>query len=112
MSFDYDLMAEVALELITEFGQAGTLRKLTTGQPPVDAAITIAVLDYRLMDIDGTRVMVGDRLIYVAPQDVDAIKPGNVILDAAMKPYQVQSAKPINPAGITVYYEVQGRGPK
>jgi hypothetical protein len=112
MSFDYAAMAETALELITEFGQVGKLRKLTAGAAPVDAPITLAVLDYKLMDIDGTRILVGDRLIYVAPQGVDAIKPGNVILDAANKPYTVMDVKPIAPAGIVVYYEVQGRGPR
>lgn len=109
MSFDYADMANVALELISEFGQTGKLRTLTAGQPPVDVAITLAVLDYRLSDIDGTRVLVGDRLIYVAPQGVTAIKPGNKILDAAGVPYSVMDAKPISPAGIVVYYEVQGR---
>jgi hypothetical protein len=112
MSFDYARMHATALRLIDKFGQVGMLRKLALGASPVDAPITIAVLDYKAFDIDGTRVLAGDRLIYVAPQGVDAIKPGNVILDAAAKPYQVVDVKIISPAGIVVYYEVQGRGPR
>lgn len=112
MSFDYARAQVTALRLLARFGQVGKLRKLTAGQAPADAAITLAVLDYKAFDIDGTRILAGDRLIYVAPQGVDTIKPGNVILDAANKPYQVMDVKIISPAGIVVYYEVQGRGPR
>ena len=109
MSFDYARAQSTALRLLTRFGQVGKLRTIVAGQSPVDVAITLAVLDYRLSDIDGTRIVVGDRLIYVAPQGVTAIKPGNKILDAAGVPYSVMDAKPIAPAGVVVYYEVQGR---
>lgn len=110
MSFDYAHMADVAVRLITQFGQVGKLRTFTSNGAHTDAPATMAVLDYHKLDIDGTRVFVGDRRIYVSPDGVTAIKPGQVLLDAANRPYNVIDVREVSPAGIVVYFDVQARG--
>lgn len=102
---DYIRSRDTAHRIIAKYGQAGFIRRAGTDYPA-----SIAVLDYDTKDIDGTRVKDGDRLIYVSALAGVAVKMGDVILDKALNPYTVVRRRSLSPAGVAVYYRVQGRG--
>lgn len=107
-AFDYGRSQQTAERLITRFGQVGKHRRGTT-----DTTIKLAVMEYAAREVDGTRVQVGDRRIYVSPIGAPAdIKAGDKIIDKAGVPYVVILASPLSPAGVVAYWDIQGRGPK
>ena len=107
-AFDYARSQQTAERLIARFGQVGKHRRGATDTP-----IKMAVMEYASREVDGTRVQVGDRRIYVSPIGAPSdIRAGDKIIDAAGLPYVVVIASPLAPAGITTYWDIQGRGPK
>lgn len=107
-AFDYARSQQTAERLIARFGQVGKHRRGAT-----DTAIKLAVVEYSARDIDGTRVQVGDRRIYISPIGAPAdMKAGDKIIDAAGVPYVIVVASPLSPAGIVAYWDIQGRGPR
>ena len=107
-AFNYARSQQTAERLIVRFGQVGKHRRGVTDTP-----IKLAVLEYTAREMDGTRVQVGDRRIYISPIGAPSdIKAGDKIIDAAGVPYVVVVASPLSPAGIVAYWDVQGRGPK
>jgi len=107
-AFDYARSQQTAERLIARFGQVGKHRRGATDTP-----IKLAVMEYSAREIDGTRVQVGDRRIYVSPIGAPPdIKAGDRIIDAAGVPYIIVLASPTSPAGIVAYWDLQARGPK
>jgi hypothetical protein len=110
----YSELAEVAVELLTEFGQAITLTR-TTGKSidPVTGAITPGTSDnqptigvikpYAKNLIDGTLIQVGDKEVILSP----AIAP---LTSDTINGMQVVNITEINPAGTVLVYKVQVRG--
>ena len=110
----YSELAEVAVELLTEFGQAVTLTR-TTGKSidPVTGDITAGTSDdqetigvikpYSESLIDGTLIQVGDKeaiiMATIAPLTSDRINGMQII-----------KIIKINPAGTVLVYKVQVRG--
>ena len=113
--FDYPRARAAAERLIAKFGMPGALRRSTPSGPanaPIitdtDHACTLAVLDYEDARIDGTLIRRSDRLVYlstaglgVAPDQSDRIIAGEI--------YVIVRLRPLSPAGVVVYYEVQVR---
>lgn len=121
----YDDMAAVALELITEFGLAGTISDVTpgtydpesgtgTGDTPISQPAQMILLDYTLQESgakynEGTQVLAGDKKILIAAQGLAwaPMMTSRVTADSAV--WQVVNIKVSNPAGTPLVYEIHGR---
>ena len=122
MTFYAD-MAATATELLTEFGQAGTVTRTTiTGGGPADpTGGTASTTDYAAQmavfpvtddRIDGTNIKAGDFQVICEATDVELTADdritasfGGVSLDLTI----VRLGR-IAPAGVTVAYDVVCRG--
>jgi len=116
MSF-YSEMQEMAHELITEFGQAGAVKRVTPpdpilgGDPVVTSyAATLVPMAYETRYIDGTVIKTGDMQIYISAVGL-AIEPtvGDVVT-ANGTDYAIVNGDPNKYDGVTnVVFIVQGR---
>lgn len=119
MSDFYDEMKEVTDELILEFGQHIVMTKKgksAGGRDPVSGLPTPAEPDitingegvktsYRKSEVDGQSVIFGDcKLVYVG----DAPEIGMVTVING-ESWRVMQPNAVNPAGITLLYNVQLR---
>lgn len=112
----YDGVQEVATELLTEFGSIGQLKVVTTGayNPATGSAststtptdVTACVFDYAAHMIDGTRIVTGDKQVYLTAAVTP--KPGDVLAWQGVD-YRVVTSKPLAPAGVLVLNELQIR---
>ena len=120
MSFDYGDMAEVADDLLHEFGQAGVLGSVTDGAynpetgeaGPTSAphAVTAAIFDFPQKYIDGTLIRTGDKRALLSALGLAVTpKSGDTLTDAAGALYQVVDAKATAPAGQVVLWTLQVR---
>lgn len=116
MSGFYEEMRDVAEEMIAEFGTTGAIRRTVQSGPSYDPVLTdtdypckLVTLEYDDRDIDGTLVLSTDKKIYVSTQGLSITldKSDRVIADG--KAYAIERLKPLSPAGIVVFWEVQGR---
>ncbi|KQS55906.1 hypothetical protein ASG17_07600 [Brevundimonas sp. Leaf363] len=118
-SFDYSRALATANRLITRYGQQGKLSVPAdaTGpsydpdeSDPDEHDAVFAVLEYDQKDIDGTRVLRTDKKILLAVGTLP-LKPAtdHHLLDAAGQAYSVMDVQPLSPAGIDLFYWVQGR---
>lgn len=116
MSF-YGNMAATAARLLKQFGAAGTLTRVTTGEydPATGTAPTTTqavaanavVFDYDAKLIDGSVIQQGDKQCFM---EVKALVP--VAVDKFTWQgieHQVIAVKPLAPAGVAVLYELQLR---
>lgn len=116
-TFDYSDAKADADALIAEFGQSATLRRPTnsgdawnpTEGEPEDHAVTIVVTDYRLADVDGSRVLATDRKALLAKGDL-AIEPStsDQLLIGGVS-HSIIDVKPLSPGGTVVLWELQVR---
>lgn len=120
MTAFYGELAEVADELLAEYGQTCSLGVVTTGayDPATGTAsitsaahtVTAALFDYPQKFIDGTMILVGDKRALVSPVGLTAEpKPGHTLTDAAGAAYSVINAKATAPAGTAVLWTLQVR---
>lgn len=120
MTAFYDELAEVADELLAEYGQACQLGVVTTGayDPETGGAstssayyqVTAALFDYPQKFIDGTMILMGDKRALVSPVGLTAEpKPGHTLTDAAGAVFTVINAKATAPAGTVVLWTLQVR---
>lgn len=117
-TFNYAEMQAVAEELITEFGQQGTVTRLGPVDPieggdPVETAYPakLVPMTYDQRFIDGTNITTADRQIYISSVGL-AIKPsvGDLVTGADGVQYHIVNADPNCYDGIVnVVYVVQGR---
>lgn len=116
-TFDYAGMQAVATELITEFGQAGTVTRITPPDPvnggdPVATPhpATLAPMAYDARNIDGTVIKTGDVQIYISVVGLGIVPQVDDIATVGGKGYQIVNADPNNYDGVTnVVHIVQGR---
>ena len=125
MSF-YSEMAATATEMIREFGQPMTLTQPAAGNydtltasvvagSPTTHAVLGVVFDYPSRMIDGTRILQGDKQVYLATKTVNgqvlAItpRPDMKITDASGVVYTIITSKPLAPAVEAVMHELQVR---
>lgn len=112
----YEEMADVASDLIEEFGQTGALRRtVNTGTPhnptqaSVDHACTLVVSEYKNFEIDGSRVLATDKKVLLSTASL-AIEP--VLSDKLLiggVSHSIVRVMPISPGGTTVLWEMQCR---
>jgi hypothetical protein len=116
--FDYSRPVDTALRLIDKYGQAGQIIRDVPGSGPdwdpgdpvpTPYPCTLAVLKFDNKDIDGSLIKATDKKVYVAsygllitPTTTDRIVIGGVA-------HTIVRVLPLNPAGVTVYYELQAR---
>lgn len=114
--FNYARSVATANRLIDKFGQTGAIRRTETSGDPwnpgtsdTDYPCILVALDYDQKDIDGTLIKSTDKKVYVAtkgltiqPTTTDKAIIGGVVSS-------ILQAKPLNPAGIVVYWELQAR---
>lgn len=123
--FNYARAQTTASRLIDKFGQSGTLRRMTnTGtsfdptQTPTDYPCTLVDLEYadtltdgmlsKVGDRDGTQIQRGDHKIYMSVTDgIEPTTSDSLQVDGAW--LRIIQVKPLSPAGIDVYFEVQAR---
>lgn len=121
----YDDMATVALELITEFGQAGTISDIIPGgyddvtgkaedDTPIAQSCQLILLDYTLQEsgakyAEGSQVLAGDKKILIAAQGLEWAPKLTSRITADGAVWQAVNIKVSNPAGTPLVYEIQGR---
>ncbi len=126
MSDFYQEMADTALELLVEFGQPVTLRRVTPGQiDPVEGSQTpdtviefpgTALLqDYNLIERgqsnrDGALIEQGDKKIILAASGLSQ-RPElqDLLIDTNGRIWLIANIKEKSPAGTPIIYELQGR---
>lgn len=114
----YTELATVADELLTEFGQAVTIRHRTSGAyDPATGTATVAttdevgvgaVFDYDTKHIDGTMIVRGDKYVLLATIGITAPDTDDRMLIGGVE-YSVVSIKTEAPAGTAVLHTVQIR---
>lgn len=112
----YGEMQEMASELISEFGQQGTVTRVAPPDPieggdPVETAYPakLVPMAYSAREIDGTNILAGDMQIYISSVGL-AIepKPGDLVT-ANGKTFRVINGDPNNYDGlVNVVFIVQG----
>lgn len=115
-AFNYGRAQKTADQLIGKFGYRSgkIIRTMNIGTPydpqqvPTEYPCKLVVLNYEDRKIDGTRILQSDKLIYVAAKDL-AIEPSENDKIVAGATYNIISVNKLNPAGVPVFFEVQGR---
>lgn len=116
-TFDYAEMQAVADELITEFGQSGTITRVTPPDPveggdgsAVDYPATLVPMTYDQKFVDGTNITTADRQIYISSVGLSIEPVPGDIVSAGGKTYLIIAGDPNNYDGVTsVVFIVQGR---
>lgn len=119
-AFDYPTSRDDADELIEEFGQTVSLRRITNSgtaweptQSTADYATKAAILDYSAKQIDGENILVNDRRALVAAGPLTTLgitsiaPPDSLVVGGVAVP--IVRVMPLNPAGVVVMYECQLR---
>jgi hypothetical protein len=116
MAFDYARAQATAERLIANFGQAATLTKTantSTAYNPTRTATpyacTVAVLDFRNSEIDGTLIKQGDKKVYVSTRGLAVVPAVHDTITIANEVHAILAVMPLAPAGTVVYWEVQAR---
>lgn len=116
MSGFYEEMRDVAEEMIAEFGTTGAIRRTVQSGPSYDPVLTdtdypctLVTLEYDDAKVDGTLIRKTDKLIYVSTAGLTITLAESDKVIAAGEAYAIESLKPLSPAGLVVFYEIQGR---
>jgi hypothetical protein len=68
------------------------------------------VLEYSNREIDGERIIAGDRRIYISAKGLPIqVAPGDHVVEASGKTWRVVQAQSLAPAGTVVFWDVQAR---
>lgn len=115
-SFDYARSRATAERLIAKFGAGGFIRRSITSGPDYDPVITheeydcqLVTLEYSDKDVDGTLIRNTDKLIYISTAGLTITLEKSDKIIAAGEEHAIENLKPLSPAGIVVFWEVQGR---
>jgi hypothetical protein len=109
----YSDMAEVSVELLTEFGQTITLERTTgkstdpvtgiiTGGTPDNQETVGVIKPYKQSLIDGTVIKAGDKEAILSPE----VEP---LMTDTINGMQIVNIDEINPAGTVLAYKLQVR---
>lgn len=115
----YEESALDAHEMLSEFGQKVTIKRITAGayDPATGAAAqttimqmgTAVVLDYGIKDIDGTLIKTGDKRLLLSAVGITAPQVDDIVTFGTST-CQIKNSNALDPAGITVFYDVHLRG--
>jgi hypothetical protein len=117
-SFNYARAQATALRLLDRFGQAGEIWRDVPGGGPVwdpgeptiqKIPCTVAVLKFDNKDIDGTLIKASDKKVYIAAKGLAIVPVTTDKLMIGEVSHSLVRVMPLNPAGTTVYCEVQAR---
>jgi hypothetical protein len=116
-TFDYAEMQAVAHELITEFGQSGTITRITPPDPVLGGdgtetvyPATLVPMTYDQRYINGTTILTTDRQIYISSVGLAVVPQVGDIASAGGVAYHIINNDPNNYDGVTnVVFIVQGR---
>jgi hypothetical protein len=116
-TFDYAEMQAVADELITEFGQVGTIIRITPPDPvlggegtPVEYPATLVPMTYDQRFVDGTLIKTSDRQIYISSVGLPIVPEAGDVVKAGGVEFAIISTDPNNYDGqVNVVFIVQGR---
>lgn len=114
-TFNYARSRSTAERLIAKFGMPGFIRRQTNTGPAYDPVVintdypcTLVVLEYEDSKIDGTLIRRTDKLIYLSTQGL-SITPGEADSIIAGEIFAIVNIKPLSPAGINIFWEIQAR---
>lgn len=115
----YSDMADVADDLIVEFGQVVTLKVAAgTAYNPATGEVTVTytdqaghgcTVDFDKGLIDGEKVRIGDRLVLLSPFGLSEPTEGDKLVIGSDTWNVIPPVVVTNPAGTPVLYEVQVR---
>ncbi|QRY69115.1 hypothetical protein JVX98_12855 [Ensifer sp. PDNC004] len=116
MSF-YSEMQEMARELITEFGQAGAVKRVAPPDPvlggdPVVTSYpaTLVPMAYEAKYVNGTVILAGDVQIYISAVGLSIEPTVGDVVSANGTDYAIVAGDPNKFDGVTnVVFIVQGR---
>jgi hypothetical protein len=116
-TFDYAEMQAVADELITEFGQVGTITRIAPPDPVLGGEgtetsypATLVPMTYDQRYINGTTILTTDRQVYISSVGLAVVPQVRDIVSAGGVDYHIINNDPNNYDGITnVVFIVQGR---
>lgn len=116
-TFDYGEMQAVAEEVITEFGQEGTVKRITPTDPVLGGdgtetsyPATLVPMTYDARYIDGTTIKSGDMQIYISAVGLPIVPTVGDTVSANGTEYHVVNSDPNVYDGVTaVVHIVQGR---
>lgn len=100
-TFDYAEMQAVAEELITEFGQQGTVTRIGAVDPieggdPVETAYAakLVPMTYQAREIDGTVILAGDVQLYISAVGLAITPQPNDTAAVNGKTYRIINSDP------------------
>lgn len=111
-------MAATALELLTEFGEAGALRRLTPGGGPAhnpgassstDYACQLYPDAYRTSERDGTRIQNGDKKVLLATDGIPSIPTPADQLVIRGEVHKIIAVDEVSAQGQAIMWTVQAR---
>lgn len=115
--FDYAASKADADELIAEFGMTASLQRAATAGPkynptigsPTPYSVTVVVIEFRQSEVDGTRVLQGDKKVFIAKGSlsIDPLPGDKLVISGAT--YVIVRVEPLAPAGTVVMWTVQVR---
>jgi hypothetical protein len=116
-TFDYAEIQAVAHELIEEFGQEGTVKRITPPDPVLGGdgtetsyPATLVPMTYDQRYINGTTILTTDRQIYISSVGLAVVPQVGDIVSAGGVEYHVIANDTQNHDGIvSVVHIVQGR---
>ena len=116
-SFDYAEIQAVAHELIEEFGQEGTVKRITPPDPVLGGdgtetsyTATLVPMTYSATEIDGTVIKVGDVQIYISAVGLAITPTVGDLVSVNGATYRIERADPNLFDGSTAVVHIcQGR---
>lgn len=117
-AFDYARAQATAARLLAKFGQTGTLTVPGSSSgdawnPTIGAAttetVTFAVLSFENRDIDGTKIKMGDKKVYLSASGLAAVPTTDCTLTIGSAVHSIEGVEPLSPAGVVVFYQLQCR---
>lgn len=116
-TFDYIEIQAVAHELIEEFGQQGTVKRITPPDPVLGGdgtetsyPATLVPMTYDQRLVDGSLIKTSDRQIYISSVGLPIVPEAGDIVTAGGVEFSIISTDPNNFDGqVNVVFIVQGR---
>lgn len=115
-AFDYSGLKATAERLIERFGQSATLTSYSEGGDawnptltPSNAAVQVAVFDYRNREIDGELILQGDKLVYLSTAGLTAVPAISSTITIGGVKHSIIDVMPLSPGGTAVMYKLQVR---
>lgn len=117
MAFDYSDFADLAAEMLAEYGQVGELERPTftgpkhtpvMGEPEIYPA-TFVLTSFKSREIDGTRILQSDKRAIIAPGLAVAPMTSDWLVEANGDRFRLLDCMTIRPATTTIAYVAQVR---